>query len=136
MLHKDGTSGCRLAPGPERPGQATFVRWKRCGLPRLSLQLPNPHEPRQCGLSHVDAQVQNRAKSDLHGSSESAGRCTPEVLQTDVLFVGLDDERPELLSDLLRNRGIASDTQQICARHSESTVRFDAEDHDACETLV
>ena len=35
-----------------------------------------------------------------------------------------------------RSRGIASDTQQICARHSESTVRLDAEDHDACETLV
>ena len=35
-----------------------------------------------------------------------------------------------------RSRGMASDTQQICARHSESTVRFDAEDHDACETLV
>ena len=31
---------------------------------------------------------------------------------------------------------MASDTQQICSRHSESTVRFDAEDHDACETLV
>ena len=35
-----------------------------------------------------------------------------------------------------RSRGMASDTQQICARHSESTVRLDAEDHDACETLV
>ena len=31
---------------------------------------------------------------------------------------------------------MASDTQLICARHSESTVRFDEEDHDACETLV
>ena len=31
---------------------------------------------------------------------------------------------------------MASDTQQICARHSESTVRFDAKDRDACETLV
>ena len=30
---------------------------------------------------------------------------------------------------------MASDTQQICSRHSESTVRFDAEEHDACETL-
>ena len=30
---------------------------------------------------------------------------------------------------------MASDTQQFCSRHSESTVRFDAEDHDACETL-
>ena len=26
-LHKDGTSRCRLAQGPERPGQAANVRW-------------------------------------------------------------------------------------------------------------
>ena len=31
---------------------------------------------------------------------------------------------------------MASDSQQTCARHSESTVRFDAEDRDACETLT
>ena len=31
---------------------------------------------------------------------------------------------------------MASDTQQICSRHSESTVRFDAEEHDACETMA
>ena len=38
------------------------------------------------------------------GSSEIAGRCTPEVLHTDVLFVGLDKRRAvsEILSDLLR----------------------------------
>ena len=53
----------------------------------------DPHEPRQHSLSTVDGQVQNRAESDLPGSSESAGRCTPEVLHTDVLFVGLDNER-------------------------------------------
>ena len=33
-----------------------------------------------------------RAESDLPGSSE-IGRCTIEVLHTDVLFVGLDNER-------------------------------------------
>ena len=32
------------------------------------------------------------------------------------------------------SRGMASDTQQICSRHSESTVRFDAEDHGAFRT--
>ena len=26
-LHKDGTSRCRLAQGPERPGQADNIRW-------------------------------------------------------------------------------------------------------------
>ena len=31
---------------------------------------------------------------------------------------------------------MAFDTQQMYSRHSESTVRFDAEDHNACETLV
>ena len=31
---------------------------------------------------------------------------------------------------------MATDAQQICSRHTESTVRFDAEDHDAFETLV
>ena len=68
------------------PGQATFVRWKRCRVSRLALQLPNPHESRQYCLSHVDGQVRNRAESDLPGSRESAGRCAPEVLHTDVLF--------------------------------------------------
>ena len=43
-------------------------------------------------LSTVDGQVRNRAESDLPGSSEIAGRCTPEVLHTDVLFVGFEDE--------------------------------------------
>ena len=125
----------RIDQGPERPWQATFVRWKRRRVSRLSLQLPNPHEPRQCGLSHVDGRVRNRAKSDLAGSIESAGRCLLVVLHADVLFTNAVSE---LLSDLLRNKseGMASDTQQICSRHSESTVRFDAEDHDACETLV
>ena len=33
----------------------------------------NPHEPRQCCLSHVDGYVRSRAESDLPGSSESAG---------------------------------------------------------------
>ena len=32
------------------------------------------------------------------------------------------------------SRGMASDTQQTCSRHSESTVRFDAEDHGAFRT--
>ena len=44
----------RIDQGPERPWQATFVRWKRRRVSRFLLQLPNPHEPRQCGLSHVD----------------------------------------------------------------------------------
>ena len=42
------------------------------------------HMPRQHSLSTVDGQVRNRAESDLPGSSEIAGRCTPEVLHTDV----------------------------------------------------
>ena len=60
-------------------------------------------------------------------SPVSLGRTTPFMVKS------------ELLSDLLgiqRSRGMASDTQQVCARHSESTVRVDAEDHDACETLM
>ena len=60
----------------------------------FSLQLPNPHEPHQCGLSHVNGQVRNRGKLDLPGSSGITGQCTPEVLQTDVLFVGLDVHGP------------------------------------------
>ena len=35
----------------------------------------------------------NRAESDLPDSTESAWRCTPEVLFSAVLFVGLDCER-------------------------------------------
>ena len=76
-----------------KPGQTAFVRWKRCRVSGLSLQLPNPHEPRQHSLSTVDGQVRNRAESDLPGLSANAGRCTPEMLHTDVLFVGLDDEK-------------------------------------------
>ena len=44
-------------------------------------------------LSIVDGQVRNRAESDLPGNSEIAGRCTLHVLHTDVLIVGLDNER-------------------------------------------
>ena len=95
LLNPDygGTSGCRTAQGPERPGQATVVRWKRLGVSRFSLQHQNPHEPRQHSLSHVDGQVRNREEFDVPDSSERAWRCTPEVLHTDVLFTGLDNER-------------------------------------------
>ena len=74
-------------------GKPPSVRWKRLRVPRLSLQLQTPHEPRQSCLSHVDGQVRNRAEPDLPDSSESAWRCTPEMLRTDVLFTGFDDER-------------------------------------------
>ena len=69
------------------------------------------------------------------------GDAQPEVLHTDVFFAGLDNERrcpnPDpIRGGIQRSRGMASDTQQMRARHSESTVRVDAEDHDAYETLV
>ena len=32
-------SGCRAAQGHARPGQAAVARWKRCRVPRLSIQL-------------------------------------------------------------------------------------------------
>ena len=81
----------------------------------------------------VDGQMRSRTKSDLPGSRGSAGRCTIEVPHTDVLLVGFDHEKAvsEPLSDLLKNpesngaEGMASDTQQMCSRHSESTVRFE-----------
>ena len=49
--------------------------------------------------------MRRRKNSDLPGSRESAGRCTFEVLHTDVLLVGFAHERqcPENLSDLLKN---------------------------------
>ena len=89
-------------------------------------------------LSHVDGQVRNRTEFDLPGSSEIAGRCTPGVLHRDVLSVGFDHERQcpnscPICSGIQRSRSTAPDTQQKYTRHSES---FDAEDHDACETLV
>ena len=86
-------SGCRAAQGPERSGQAAVVRWKRCRVPRLPIQLQNTHEPRLCCLSSVDGQMRHRAKSDLPGSRESAGRCTLEVLYADALCIGRDNER-------------------------------------------
>ena len=58
---------------------------------------------------------------------------TPEVLHTDVHYSLALITRGSVPT--LVRRGMASDTQQICAIHSESTVRLDAEDHDACETL-
>ena len=85
-------SGCRAAQGPERPGQAAVVRWKRCRLPRLSIQLQNTHEPRQFCFSRADGRMRNRSKSGLPGSRESAGRSTLEVLHADVLCIGFDNE--------------------------------------------
>ena len=46
--------------------------------------------------------MQNRAKSDLPGSRESAGRCTLEVLHADVLCIGLDNERQCANPDQIR----------------------------------
>ena len=73
LLHSDGTSGCLLAEGLEEPAQAANVRWKRHRVSRLSLQLPNPHELRQCGLLRVDGQVRGRTESDFPGGCESQG---------------------------------------------------------------
>ena len=81
-----------FAQGLEILGQA-FVRWKRRRVSRFSLQLTNPHEPRQHSLSTVEGQMRSRTQSDLLGSRASAGRCTIQVLHTDVLLVGFDHER-------------------------------------------
>ena len=85
-------SGCRAAQGPERLGQAAVVRWKRCRVPRLSIQLHSTHEPRQFCFSRPDGQIRSRAESDLSDSSESSGISTLEVLRADVLCIGLDNE--------------------------------------------
>ena len=58
-------SGCRAAQGPERPGQAAVVRWKRCRIPRLSIQLQNTHEPRQFCFSRADGQMRSRAGNPI-----------------------------------------------------------------------
>ena len=97
-------SGRRAAQGPERPGQAAVGPWKRCRVPRLSIQPQNTHEPRQFCFSRDDEQMRNRAKSDLPGSRESAGRCTHEVLHADVLCIGLDIERQCTNPDQIRGR--------------------------------
>ena len=92
----------RAAQGPERTGQAAVVRWKRCRVPRLSIQLQNTHEPRQFCFSRADGQVRNRAKSDLLASRESAGRSPLEVLHADVLCISLDNERQYTNPDQIR----------------------------------
>ena len=66
-------SGCRIAQGPERPGQAAVVRWKRFRVSRLSLHFPSPHEPRQRSLSTVDGQMRSQTKFDLAGSRAKLG---------------------------------------------------------------
>ena len=52
--------------GPERPGQAAVIRWKRCRVPRLSIQRQNTHELRQlfC-FSRADGQMRSRGESDI-----------------------------------------------------------------------
>ena len=60
---------------------------------RFSLQLQNPHQPRQSYFSRADGQMRSRAESDLPDSSESAWRFTSEMLHEDVLFTVLDNER-------------------------------------------
>ena len=134
-------SGCRAAQGPERPGQAVVNGWKRCRVPRLSIQLQNTLEPRQFCFSRADGQMRSRAESDLPDSSESSGRSTLEVLHADVLCIGLDSLKQCTNPDPIRggnqrSRGMATDLQSIRARHSKSTVCPDREDHAACETLV
>ena len=52
--------------GPEGPGHAAVIRWKRCRVQRLSIQRQNTHELRQlfC-FSRADGQMRSRAESDL-----------------------------------------------------------------------
>ena len=108
---------------------------------RLSLQLPNPHEPRH-SLSTVDGQMRSRTKSDLPGSRFSAGRCTFEVPHTDVLLVGFDHEKAvsELFVRSVEESNGAEAWRLIHSRHAPDTQNrqyaSNAEDHDAFETLV
>ena len=62
----------QTAQGPERLGYPPTFDGNGGRLSRLSLQLQN-HDPRQCGLSHVDGQVRGRTESDYPGNSESSG---------------------------------------------------------------
>ena len=122
-------------------GKPPLFRRKPCRVSRLSPQLPNPHEPRQHNLSTVDRQVRSRAESDVHGSSESAGRCYLKCCKQ--MYCSLALIAKGSVRTLVRSveesngaEGCRLIHKQICARHSDSTVRFGAEDHDACETLV
>ena len=122
VLPNGGTSGRRLSQGPERPGEAANVRRKRCRIPRRSLQLSNPHVPRQFGLANAGGQMRSRTESDYPDSSESAGRSIFEMLQTDVPLVSFDHRKEvcESLSVPLKNpmkqtHGVlhTADTRQI-----------------------
>ena len=72
------------AQGLERFGQATVVRWKRCRVPKLSIHLQNHRSV----VRLVSQQLMNRCEVERNpffpDSRESAGKCTPEVLHTDV----------------------------------------------------
>ena len=65
-----------------------------------------------CGFSGVHFAV--RVSWALHGSRAGSSKPRRQVL----------------------SRGMVPDSQQIRSGHTESSIRFDAEDHDACKTLV
>ena len=113
---------------------------ERCRVSRLSLQLPNPHEPRQRSVSTVDGQVRSRAESDLLAAVKALGdahlKCCIHMYCSLALITkgsvrtlgrSVEGSNGAEAWRLIHNRP---------APDSESTVRFDAEDHDACETLV
>ena len=86
------------------------------------------HAYRRLHKEHVESTGQgnkSRTKSEHPGRSANAGWSTSEVLRTDVLLIGFDHERKcPICWRIQRSRGMASGTQQICLRHTESSVCF------------
>ena len=133
-------SGCRAAQGPERPGPAAVVRWKRCRVPRLSIQLQNTHEPRQFCCSRADGQLRNERNpislAAVRALVEAHLKCCMQMYYALALIT--KSSVRTLIRSVEENNGAEAWrlVQSIRARHQKSTVCLDAEDHDAREILV
>ena len=88
-------------------------------------------------VAKADGQMRSRMETCCLGS---AGRSIFEILHTDVLLVSFDHERKcanpcPFRGRIQWSRSLASVTQEIRARYTESSICFDVKDHDARETL-
>ena len=91
-------------------------------------------------VSTVSQQLMDRCEVERHPISLAAVQalCDPHLKCCIQMYYSSALITKGFARTLVRSveESMAPDTQSTCSRHSESTVRFDAEDHDACETLV
>ena len=89
----------------------------------------------QPSMGKCEAERNQITLADVNALGEAHLKCCIQMCYS-LALVSKGGVRTLVRSVEESNGAEASETQQICAIDSESTIRFDALYHDACETLV